>query len=566
MEGQSKKVTAPSHAHKVICPHCDIPMIYQNLKRHLAKQHPDKDSNTSAFYLRDSQSDKVLKPTKLTSFFGVKRKDEDRPSSPRPFKRRNASGDSAVSLDFTSGDDDGIDEEKGQGSTLLGDKAETSENDALLASQSVCDEECVISGQAEEKEPEKEPEKEKGKGNANVFDPLLDVSLGLKEVLDHQRQSVCDEECVISGKEEEEEGPEEEKEEKQEPEKEKESLNVFDPLLDVSQGQRQSDRLEPLASMGAVGASQSVCDEECVISGQGQEEVDRQLEGDKEDKQEDDNTTLIVKNQLLLTQVLVKLDKLAINKEESEIPTSTSEKNSEIALGKDIETKFVLASSISALEEVGFCYSQELNMFKCDECGSSISYVGEDDFTNKIQPNEFRNVKKKLRKHLMTTKHSTQVAQNKLDRENQQKNMSKNEKAGMIVATTAYNIIKKRLPVSDIEDDLYLLQKHGVDVGNLNHSYQIVYGLRPYFADEIRTRKKNFFSTHLLATGFLPVLGESSDGATHGGRGRHFHCANMFVPDANDITESPIRSMSLGVDILSKGKTGKHLVDSILQR
>ena len=431
MEGsECKKSSAPSHTRKVICPHCKQEMGYRNLKRHLEDQHPGEDSDASAFYTRDSQSEKVLKPTKLTSFFGVKRKDEDRPSSPRPFKRRNASGDSAVSLDFTSGDDadDGTDEEKGQVSTSSGDKAETSKNDALLASQSVCDEECVISGQEEEKEPEKEPEKEKGKGNANVFDPLLDVSLGLEEVLDHQRQSgrlasqsVCGEKCVISGQEEEEDGPEEEKEEKQEKEKEKESLNVFDPLLDVSQGQRQSDRLETLASIGALVASQSVCGEECVISGQGQEEVDGPPDEEAEGKQEDDNTTLIVKNQLLLTQVLLKLDKISINKEESEIPTSTSEKTSEIALGKDIETKFVLASSISALEEVGFCYSQELNVFKCDECGSSISYVGEDDFTNKIQPNEFRNVKKKLRKHLMTTKHSTQVAQNKLDRENQQK-------------------------------------------------------------------------------------------------------------------------------------------------
>ena len=98
-----KKSSAPSHTHKVICPHCKAEISYRNLKRYLESLHPEKDQ--SGFYLKDSQSDKLLKPTKLTTFFSLKRKEEDAVSdSPRPVKKRNVSGDSAVSLDFTTGD------------------------------------------------------------------------------------------------------------------------------------------------------------------------------------------------------------------------------------------------------------------------------------------------------------------------------------------------------------------------------------------------------------------------------------------------------------------------------
>ena len=110
MDGLDKKSTAPSHTRKVICPHCKTEVNYRNLTRHIEIKHKQI-SDTKTFHVRDPQSNKVLKPTKLTSFYGVKRKDGDLENdSPRPCKKRNASGDSAVSLDFTSGDDDGDDD------------------------------------------------------------------------------------------------------------------------------------------------------------------------------------------------------------------------------------------------------------------------------------------------------------------------------------------------------------------------------------------------------------------------------------------------------------------------
>lgn len=116
-----------------------------------------------------------------------------------------------------------------------------------------------------------------------------------------------------------------------------------------------------------------------------------------------------------------------------------------------------------------------------------------------------------------------------------------------------------------MEEELYLFRKYGLDIGNINHSYQLVYGLRPYLAAEIRAKKKSFFSSHLTATGFLPVLAMSSDGATHKRRGHHFHGGSVVMSDTQN-TDSPIRSMSLGVDVMATGKTGEKLVDSILER
>ena len=89
--------------------------------------------------------------------------------------------------------------------------------------------------------------------------------------------------------------------------------------------------------------------------------------------------------------------------------------------------------------------------------------------------------------------------------------------------------------------------------------------MRPYFAAEIRSRKKGLFATPLEPTGFLISFGMTSDAATDKCRTRHLHGGNMVIPDCTD-TDSPIRSVSLGVDVLSTGKTGEKLVESIMER
>ena len=79
------KSSAHSHTHKVVCPHCEAEISYRNLKRHLESLHPEKDP--SGFHLKYLQSDKLLKPTKLTTFISLKRKEEYAVSdSPRPVK------------------------------------------------------------------------------------------------------------------------------------------------------------------------------------------------------------------------------------------------------------------------------------------------------------------------------------------------------------------------------------------------------------------------------------------------------------------------------------------------
>ena len=523
MDGLDKKSTAPSHTRKVICPHCKTEVNYRNLTRHIEIKHKQI-SDTKTFHVRDPQSNKVLKPTKLTSFYGVKRKDGDLENdSPRPCKKRNASGDSAVSLDFTSGDDDGDDD---------GDE----------------DEEEVFKNLESEEDIRKKPTSGEEPEPVSGEDCVIEVAGGAEphEEKEGEQESLAKEinlaniDEVVVAREEDPEGQDK-------------GRDVFS-LHEGNEGEQEANE-------------EAVRDEESEGQDKGRD-VFRLHEGNEEEAKEDEETesvqsTLLVKNNLLLTQVLVKLEKLTVNKEVES--SSTEEKISELTLDEALETRFLLASSVSSLEALGFSYNQELNLFRCNECGSTISYIGEEDFTDRIQPNEFRNVKKKLRKHLMTSKHSKQVAQNKRDKEDQVKNMSANEKAGMIVGTFVYNIIKKRRPVRDLEEDLFLLHKYGLNIGNINHSYQLVYGLRPFFAAEVRAKKKCFFSTHMTPTAHLPAFGMTDDGATHKSRGRQFHGANMIVPDTEN-TDSPFRSMSLGVDVMSKGKTGAHLAASIKER
>ncbi len=584
MDGLDKKSTAPSHTRKVICPHCKTEVNYRNLTRHIEIKHKQI-SDTKTFHVRDPQSNKVLKPTKLTSFYGVKRKDGDLENdSPRPCKKRNASGDSAVSLDFTSGDDDGDDDGDEDEEEVF--KNLESEEDIRKKPTSgeepepVSGEDCVIevAGGAEPHE-EKEGKQESLAKEINLAntDEVVVAREEEPEGQDKGRDVFSLHEGTEGQQEAKEESlaePHEEKEGEQESlAKEINLANIDEVVVAREEDPEGQDKGRDVFSLHEGNEGEQEANEEAVrdeeTEGQHKgRDVFRLHEGNEEEAKEDEETesvqsTLLVKNNLLLTQVLVKLEKLTVNKEVES--SSTEEKISELTLDEALETRFLLASSVSSLEALGFSYNQELNLFRCNECGSTISYIGEEDFTDRIQPNEFRNVKKKLRKHLMTSKHSKQVAQNKRDKEDQVKNMSANEKAGMIVGTFVYNIIKKRRPVRDLEEDLFLLHKYGLNIGNINHSYQLVYGLRPFFAAEVRAKKKCFFSTHMTPTAHLPAFGMTDDGATHKSRGRQFHGANMIVPDTEN-TDSPFRSMSLGVDVMSKGKTGAHLAASIKER
>ena len=595
----NKKSSAPSHTHKVICPHCKIEINIRNLKRHIKLIHPEKDSeaDASTFLVKDSQTDKVLIPTKVTSFFGVKRKDGDSQlNSQRPVKIRNASGDSAVSLDFSgeSGEDDSavecVNDFPEQDEKHEETATEVTETEKEVREEpTACGEERVIESPMPPKEAGDEPvaEKEGSKSRAESATEMAEKDLESKEEV-RKKPTTCGDECVIDfplsckeagDKPQVKKKPESAKRIQEvsdkDSEKEKSSFKAVD-LLDLVINNNTSSIQEDLwheetatevteyelVPREEVREEPTACVEECVIDSQEEGNIDTE-EGGKEESLQ---LTLLVKNQLLLTQALVKLDKLTINREyESSKSTDEKEKTCVLELGKDIETKFVLASSVTALEKLGFSYCQENNLFRCNECGAVISYVGENDFTDRIQPNEFRNVKKKLRKHLMTTKHLKQVEVNNQDKEDQVKNMSANEKAGMTVGTLVYTIIKKRRPVRDLEEDLYLLHKQGLAIGNINHSYQLVYGLRPYLAAEIRNKKKSFFSSTLDQTGFLPVLAMSSDGATHKRRSRQVHGGTTPLPDTHG-TDSPLRAMSLGVDVMATGKTGEKLVDSILER
>ena len=64
-------------------------------------------------------------------------------------------------------------------------------------------------------------------------------------------------------------------------------------------------------------------------------------------------------NQLILNQLLVAIIKLSVSNEEEDHASTTEV--SKPFLSRDIEPKFNLATSVSALEEIGFVYNEDEN-------------------------------------------------------------------------------------------------------------------------------------------------------------------------------------------------------------
>ena len=159
------------------------------------------------------------------------------------------------------------------------------------------------------------------------------------------------------------------------------------------------------------------------------------------------------------------------------------------------------------------------------------------EFTNEQQlPEEFRNVKKhKL--HLESKYHKEKVSSLEEKEKHKKLTWSRNQKTGMLIGRTCYQLFFKGRPFSDYEDLLLLQSQNGLDIGDINHSQKFPASFLPFVAKEVHSRMNRFLSTRLPRTGHLPPLNITADKATYKHRTRQFVAATTVVPDSESLIQ-----------------------------
>ena len=171
------------------------------------------------------------------------------------------------------------------------------------------------------------------------------------------------------------------------------------------------------------------------------------------------------------------------------------------------------------------------------------------------------NMKGSVKKHLKSHQHITNEVQAKKDLEKNKHLLSRNHLAGMNLGRLVYSNVKLRQSLQAFEDHVNLLHMSGAEVGNINNSSMFVRKFRPELAKAVRQLKIKFLTTPMKATGHVPPVSLTADGATFKKRSRQFLGFNVLVYDGDEL----IQSIFLAADLLTEGKTGDLLTQSILK-
>ena len=129
------------------------------------------------------------------------------------------------------------------------------------------------------------------------------------------------------------------------------------------------------------------------------------------------------------------------------------------------------------------------------------------------------------------------------------KEESRNKKVGMTLARMLYYLLKKGRPDDDYEALIHILAKSGNDVGDLNHSHNMVAKFSPVLGSTIKNRVKGYFGSRLPQTGKQPPAKILCDKATWKHATRNIIGLLTVVPDSPKL----IVPMFVGAPICAKG-------------
>lgn len=191
----------------------------------------------------------------------------------------------------------------------------------------------------------------------------------------------------------------------------------------------------------------------------------------------------------------------------------------------------------------------------CVQKVSTYSNELEHDFTNRVQSQQFRNLKIHLKNHLNSQTHKESLKKANAMEELKTKEDQRNKKIGMVLGRLIYHLQKLGRPNTDFTPLVDILQKSGVDVGEINHSAEFVKKFSPVCASVVNSKIKEHLETRLPQTGQRPPVKIVCDKATWQHKTKQLTGVVTVVPDS----EVPIQAFYLGAPNCPGGK-GPELV------
>ena len=176
-----------------------------------------------------------------------------------------------------------------------------------------------------------------------------------------------------------------------------------------------------------------------------------------------------------------------------------------------------------------------------------------------IMSRAFRNLKISISRHLKRDEHKDAISQNENTTIKMKNESNRNNTIALRVGCACYKIYYRGRPYTDYEDEVFLLHKCGVDVGDINHSYKFPQKFLESVAEVVKDNVKDYLKKTLPQTGFAPPVKVLAEKATYKHRTRQFVGLTSIIPDSDDL----LQYMFLGLPVV-KLHTGKGVGQSII--
>ena len=204
------------------------------------------------------------------------------------------------------------------------------------------------------------------------------------------------------------------------------------------------------------------------------------------------------------------------------------------------EDLFLHCRSIEDIEIKAAEFKYVGDFMKCLVCDTKFSYGSDQprDFgVGGVQSSKFRNLKKIMRRHLQSAKHSDMLEKSKRKEEIEFKEMTRNKKISLTLGRIVYKNLYHGAALSLYPVDVAMLAKEGVDIGELNHSKWFSAKFGSIIGEVIRKRVTAFLSTALPQTGLRPPTKVVADKATHKHWSNNLTGVLTIVPGADQLIQ-----------------------------
>lgn len=204
------------------------------------------------------------------------------------------------------------------------------------------------------------------------------------------------------------------------------------------------------------------------------------------------------------------------------------------------EDLFLHCRSIQEIEIKAAEFKFRDGYMECLVCESKFKYGSDQprEFDiGGIQSQKFRSLKKSLRRHLQTGKHSEMLRKAEAAEEIEFKETNRNKKIGRTLGRCIYKGLYTGSAQSLYPVDVAMLAKEGVDCGEMNHSRDYAAKLGDCIGEVVQTRVAEFLSSALPQTGLRPPCKVVADKATHKHWSNNLTGVLTIVPGSDQLIQ-----------------------------